>query len=112
MNNKYSFIDETKNYANLNELKTGSYFGEISALNTLPITATVHAVSNTIWARMHKTKFIEFLKHQNECYKMVKEGLYSYKDPLFKTLHTIITNIPDFKEMPFNTLRSLCLKFK
>ena len=52
--NKYGHIDATKNYTVLNELSIGSYFGEISALTNLPVTASVHTASNTICARIHK----------------------------------------------------------
>lgn len=52
--NKYGNIDHSKNYTVLNELAIGSYFGEISALNNLTVTASVHTASDTICARMHK----------------------------------------------------------
>jgi len=43
-----------KNYAVMNELKNGNYFGEISLLTNLSVTASIHTVSNTVWGRVHK----------------------------------------------------------
>lgn len=45
---KFSGLNKARNYTGLNELEAGDYFGEISLLSKLPITASVHTVSNSI----------------------------------------------------------------
>ena len=37
-----------ENYRIINELSTSDYFGEVSLITNLPVTATVHAISNII----------------------------------------------------------------
>jgi CRP-like cAMP-binding protein len=37
-----------KNYTVVNELSPSSYFGEISVLTNLPVTASIHTVSDVV----------------------------------------------------------------
>lgn len=100
------------NYTTLNELEDGKYFGEISLLSNLPATASVHTVSNTIWAKLHKTQLEDFLEEYAEAKAKLYEGMQIYSDSFFKTLHKILRNFKYFKRLQSSTIRELALKLK
>ncbi|CAI2365644.1 unnamed protein product [Moneuplotes crassus] len=108
--NKYGRIDDSKNYTVLNELEAGTYFGEISALNNLPITASVHTAGDTICARMHKSNFIRFLENHGDSNSKIKEQMFKYQDPLFRTLHKMIVKVPILKTLKHSCVRRILLR--
>ncbi|CAI2367321.1 unnamed protein product [Moneuplotes crassus] len=107
--NKFSRIDEAKNYTSLNELKAGAYFGEISCLYSIPITASICSISSTICARMKKEDFVQFLNTHMKCKIKIKKNL-AYRDPYFKTLHKIVSYIPSLKAIPEATIQTICFR--
>ena len=48
-------------YRVISEVTDGSYFGEISLVGNLPVTATAHAISNSIWGTLNKKFFLKYL---------------------------------------------------
>ena len=54
---------QNKRYKIINELEKGDYFGEISLITNLPITASIHTINMTICGVLTKENFMEFLNN-------------------------------------------------
>ena len=75
--------DNKENYKIINELSTSDYFGEVSLITNLPVTATVHAISNTIWWEMSKENFLNFLNNFTDSKQRIENRIQNYSDNFF-----------------------------
>ena len=99
------------NYTVINELEMGDYFGEISWLTNLSVTASIHTVSKTICGRLNKEALAEYLKYNDSKIKMYKR-MYKYNDPFFQTLIKWVKNIPFFRGISHSSIKTLIFKMK
>jgi len=81
-----SIKKESKNYTIINELGEGKYFGEISLLTNLPITATIHWISDVICGHLSKEAFLRFVDDFPE-WKSQLSDTTKYNDFFFQSLH-------------------------
>lgn len=75
--------ENEENYKIINELSVSDYFGEVSLITNLPATATVHAISNTIWWEMSKQDFINFLDNFTDSRQRIENRIQNYSDNFF-----------------------------
>ena len=69
----------------MRELEKGSYFGEISLMTNMKVTATVFASHFLTCGQIDKRKFLNIVKHSAELKKRLLIHIQEYKDPLFRT---------------------------
>lgn len=100
------------NYSVVNELESGSYFGEISMLTNLPVTASVHTASAVVCGRISKQSLMRFLDVFATARNKIYAKLYKYNDAFFRMLIKIIRNIPDFKNLSHYSAKSLVFKMQ
>ena len=103
---------QSKRYKIINELEKENYFGEISLITNLPITASVHTVDLTICGVLSKEAFSEFLSNFQAAQREIMRKIYSYDDIYFNTLHSIIMSIKWFRDIDSLTVRKISLKMK
>lgn len=107
-----SFNRSNKNYVVVNELESGSYFGEISLLTNLPATASVHTVSNTVCGRMSREALLNFFDVFTESRKQVAEKLFRYNDPFFASLVKAVRNVGCLRALDSRSAKRLIFRMR
>ncbi len=91
-------------FKNLRELGAGHYFGEISLLTNLRVTATVFASHYLTCAQIIDKKFLSIVRHSSDFKRNLMVSIGEYKDPIFRNYVEIIRNAFIFKQMNSETL--------
>jgi hypothetical protein len=104
--NNLAITSESNYFTAINELTTGSYFGEISAISKhLLVTKSVLAVNTIVCGVIEK-------EHLSLTEPFLREKMLKYNDKTFKYWHKMIKNIPCMKDLNRKLIRELCLNFK
>ena len=96
----------------LRELDEGKYFGEISLMTNLKVSATVYAMQYLTCGQIIERKFLQIVKHSAEIKKRLLSRIQKYKDPVLKEYELILRNTFIFKHLQTETLRKLSYLFK
>ena len=100
------------NYKVVKELTNGDYFGEISLLTNLPVTCSIHSISNMIVSTIQREDMIKFLDDFQTWKIKIQDKMYEYNDSYFQSLHRLIESIPWLRQLSFETIRSIALKLR
>lgn len=104
--------DENKQFVTLRELDKGAYFGEISLMTNMKVTATVFAAHFLTCGQIDKKKFLTIVNHSSELKKRLFHHIQEYKDPLFRTQIGILRNAFIFRNLNSETLLRISYLFK
>ncbi len=99
-------------FKNLRELGAGHYFGEISLLTNLRVTATVFASHYLTCAQIIDKKFLSIVRHSSDFKRNLMVSIGEYKDPIFRNYVEIIRNAFIFKQMNSETLQRISYLFR
>lgn len=91
----------------INELKNGSYFGEVALMTNLKRTATIFTVSAATVGYMDKEAFKKLGMEHLDLQNNLKKRLNEYKDREFKFMMTMIRNVPQFRTLKNMVLRNV-----
>ncbi|CDW87544.1 voltage-gated ion channel superfamily [Stylonychia lemnae] len=99
--------NEDDAYSFLREIGQNNYFGEISLLTNLKITASVYAIDQMTCGEIEQRKFLQIISHSSDFKKKLMNRIKQYQDPLFKEFEYILRNAFIFKHLSNDTLNKI-----
>lgn len=91
----------------INELKVGNYFGELSLLTNLRRTATCYTYNETTTGWIAPEDFNRLMKENPDLKNLLTRKLYKYKDNHIRLLLTMLKNVPRLRKITMSSLRAL-----
>lgn len=94
-------------FRQINELKIGNYFGELSLLTNLRRTATCYTYNETTTGWISSYDFNRLMKENPDLKNLLTKKLYKYKDNHIRLLLTMLKNVPRLRKITMSSLRAL-----
>ena len=63
-------------------------------MTNLPVTSTIHVISNTILCTVEKKFFMEYIENFSRMKNEFMNRIKNYHDPYFNKIHKVLQNIP------------------
>ena len=94
-------------FRQINELKVGNYFGELSLLTNLRRTATCYTYNETTTGWISSGDFNRLMDENPDLKNLLTSKLFKYKDNHVRLLLTMLKNVPRLRKITMHSLRAL-----